>query len=105
MRGGRVRERRPSNKTIRHTKQREYLIFSSKGNLNTPPSFCIQRHSEHFHRQWWRETFYIGGANSSNRMIRVVFRPPLANSRPFLAPSSEILEELSPLVGSMGWGL
>ena len=35
MRGGRVKERRPSNKTIRHTKQREYLIFSSKGNLNT----------------------------------------------------------------------
>ena len=40
-------------------------------------------------------------------MIRDVFRPPLANSRPFLAPSSEILGGgglVGPLVRNIGGG-
>ena len=32
---GKARRRRCSNKIILHTKQREYVIFSPKGNLNT----------------------------------------------------------------------
>ena len=30
-----MRRRRPSNKIIRHIKQREKIVFSPKGNLNT----------------------------------------------------------------------